>query len=194
MARPPVPPERIELDALVLRRLTPDDAAVVADAATESLAHLAPWMPWATPEAVTVEAQRHRLQGPAGSWSPRGGYEFGAFARGDGELVAMCGLHRRLGAGALEIGYWVRVNRTRRGVATACAAALTTAGFGLRGIELIEIHCDAANVASAGVAARLCYRLDTVVDHPPEAPGESGRRMRWLMHRREWVTSNRRPV
>ena len=199
MARAAVPPERIELPAFFLRRLTPEDAATVAEAAHESLDHLRPWMPWATPEAVTTESQRRRLSGAAGSWSPRGGYEFGAFRPGarpgpvrgdravaDGALVAMCGLHRRRGPGVLEIGYWVRVGHTRRGIATACAAALTTVAFALRGIERVEIHCDEANVASAGVPARLGYHLGHVVEHEPEAPGEVGRRMVWLMHRREW--------
>ncbi|HLI72777.1 MAG TPA: GNAT family protein [Acidimicrobiales bacterium] len=203
MARAAFPPERLELEALVLRRLTPDDAVTVAEAARESLDHLRPWMPWATPEAVTDEAQRRRLSGAAGSWSPRGGYEFGAFrpevqqrlapsagGRSDGVLVAMCGLHRRGGRGVLEIGYWVRVGHTRRGLATACASALTTAAFGLRGIEGVEIHCDEANVASAGVPARLGYHLDRVVEHEPEAPGEVGRRMVWLMHRREWRSAD----
>ncbi len=202
MARAAVPPERIELESLVLRRLTPDDAADVAEAARESLDHLRPWMPWATPDTVTEEAQRRRLSGAAGSWSPHGGYEFGGFSPGVRDapapragappgrvLVAMCGLHRRGGRGVLEIGYWVRVGHTRRGLATACASALTTAAFGLRGIERVEIHCDEANAASAGVPARLGYHLDGVVEHEPEAPGEVGRRMVWLMHRREWPSS-----
>ena len=186
MARSLVPPERIELTGLVLRRLSADDAAIVAAAALESLGHLRPWMAWATPEATTVEAQTERLLGPAGSWSANGSYEFGAFRSGDGLLVGMCGLHRRIGPGALEIGYWVRVGHTRRGIATTCAAAVTTAGFGLRGVERMEIHCDAANAASAAVPARLGYHLDSIVEHEPEAPGEVGRRMTWVMYRREW--------
>ena len=216
MARSRLPPEHIELGSLILRRLSTDDASLVSEAATESLEHLRPWMPWATPDAVTVEAQSRRLSGVAGSWTPRSGYEFGVFrrdesARGrddpasdalgpadppssaEGTLVAMCGLHRRIGRGALEIGYWVRVGHTHQGIATACAAALTTVGFGLQGVERIEIHCDAANVASARVPARLGYRLDTVVEHEPEAPGEVGRRMVWLVHRRAWAAARPSP-
>jgi RimJ/RimL family protein N-acetyltransferase len=186
VARSGVPPERIELTGLVLRRLSVDDAATVAAAARDSLGHLRLWMAWATPEAVSVEAQTGRLHGPAGSWSANGSYEFGAFRSGDGPLVGMCGLHRRIGPGALEIGYWVHVNHIRQGIATSCAGALTTLGFGLRGVERMEIRCDAANVASAAVPARLGYHLDSVVEHEPEAPGEVGRRMQWVMYRREW--------
>jgi RimJ/RimL family protein N-acetyltransferase len=185
MARPEVPPERIELDPFLLRRLTPDDAPVVSAAARASLEHLRPWMPWATPEAVTVEAQRERLMGPAGAWSPGSGYEYGAFRAGDG-LVGMIGLLRRIGPGALEIGYWVHVEHTGQGIATACAGAVTTAAFSLRAVERTEIHCDAANAASARVPAKLGYLLTYTIEHEPEAPGEVGRRQVWVVHQREW--------
>jgi RimJ/RimL family protein N-acetyltransferase len=87
----------------------------------------------------------------------------------------------------------VHVAHTRRGIATECAAALTTVGLALRGVERIEIHCDAANAASAAVPARLGYRLESFVEHEPEAPGEVGRRMVWVVHRREWDAARRGP-
>jgi len=186
MPRPSVPPQRVELEGLVLRRLTPDDAPAIAEAAGASLEHLRPWMPWATPEMITVEAQRQRLQGPAGMWVRRGGYGYGAFLRDDDRLVGAFGLHRRIGPSALEIGYWVHVDHTRRGIATAGAGALTVVGFGLARVRRMEIHCDVANVASAGVPPKLGYRLAGTVEHLPEAPGEVGRRMVWVLTRREW--------
>jgi len=188
--RPPVPPGRIDLGRLVLRRLRPDDAAAVSAAAGESLDHLRPWMAWATPEGTSVEVQRRRLLGAAGTWTPAGGYEYGVFLL-DGRLVGACGLHRRVGPAALEIGYWVHVAHTRQGVATAAAGALTAAGFGVRGIERMEIRCDEANVASAAVPPKLGYRLAGRIDHEPEAPGEVGTRLVWVLHRREWTA--RRP-
>src|SRR5262249_60537312 len=68
----------------------------------------------------------------------------------------------------------------RRGFATAAAEALTSAALGLPGVRRVEIHCDEANVASAAIPRKLGYRLDRVVAHEPEAPGESGRRMIWV--------------
>ena len=147
-------------------------------------------MPWATPEGVSVEAQRVRMSGPAWSWAPEGDYGYGVFLA-DGRLVGALGLHRRIGPGALEIGYWVHVDHTRRGIATASARALTDAGFAMRGIRRMEIHCDAANRASAAVPAKLGYRMVGSEDHEPEAPGEEGRRLIWVMYEREWKTSPR---
>jgi RimJ/RimL family protein N-acetyltransferase len=176
---------------VVLRRLTPDDADAVATAATESLEHLAPWMPWATPEGTSLAAQRDRLLGPDATWTSTSGYEYGIFLP-DGTLVGGCGLHRRIGPSALEIGYWVHVAHTRAGIATTCAGALTTVGFALRGIERMEIHCDEANAASAAVPPKLGYHLTGRVEHEPEAPGEVGSRLIWVLYRREWEAARER--
>lgn len=185
-----VPPQRIDIPGYVLRRVTVDDAPAISVAATQSMEHLRPWMPWATPDGVSVEAQRARLSGPEWSWAPEGDYGYGVFLS-DGRLVGALGLHRRIGPGALEIGYWVHVDHARRGIATASARALTDAGFAMRGIRRMEIHCDAANHASAAVPARLGYRMVGSENHEPEAPGEEGRRLIWVMYEREWRTAVR---
>jgi RimJ/RimL family protein N-acetyltransferase len=171
------PPEFIDAGALVLRRGTVDDAGQLAAAVAASIDHLAPWMSWATPEAGTVEAQRLRLS--EGQWGPSE-YQYLMALRGPG-IVGACGLHRRIGPTGLEIGYWVGARHTRRGYATAAAGGLTRAALALPGIERVEIHCDEANVASAGVARRLGYLLDRIEDHPVESPAQSGRFMIWVM-------------
>ena len=149
-----MPPEIIATPTGHVRRLTAADAPALSAAATECLEHLRPWMPWATPEGVSEQAQRDRLLGLAGAWTPSGDFEYGMFLS-DGTLVGACGMHRRIGPSALMIGYWVHQDHVRRGIATAAAAALTTAGFDLNRVERIEIHCDDANVASAAVPAKL---------------------------------------
>jgi RimJ/RimL family protein N-acetyltransferase len=189
-ARGVVPPERIDIPGYILRRLTVRDAPALSVAANESLEHLRPWMPWATAEGVSVEAQRLRMSGPAWAWAPDGDYAYGVFLA-DGRLVGALGLHRRVGPGALEIGYWVHVDHVRTGIATTSARALTDIGFALRGVRRMEIHCDAANVASAAVPAKLGYRMVGSEDHEPEAPGEEGRRLIWVVYEREWKTSAR---
>jgi RimJ/RimL family protein N-acetyltransferase len=170
------PPEVVHAGALVLRRGTVDDAVRLASAVADSLDHLAPWMPWATPEAATVDAQRRRLAEER--WGP-GEYPYVMAAAG-GDIVGACGLHRRIGPTGLEIGYWVSVRHTRSGYATAAAGALTRTALSLPGIERVEIRCDEANVASAGVARRLGYRLDRIEDHSIDSPAQTGRFMIWV--------------
>lgn len=106
-------------------------------------------------------------------------------------LVGGAGLHPRLGPGRIEIGYWVREGWLRRGIATAAAGALTSAAFAMPGIEEVHIHCDEANVASAGVPRRLNFRLVRTVEDSVDAPAEIGRSMEWAMTAEEWARFRR---
>ena len=99
------------------------------------------------------------------------------------QVIGCFGLHRRIGPGAVKIGYWVHVDFTGLGYATACARALTQVGLALSGVVRVEIHADEANVISAAIPRRLGYRLDRVDERPPRAPAESGRLQIWVMER-----------
>lgn len=87
---------------------------------------------------------------------------------------------------AFEIGYWVDVRHTRRGIATEATGLLVAAAFELTEIVRVEIHCDEANVASASVPARLGFTLDRVEPDEIEAPAEVGRSMIWVLDRAAW--------
>jgi RimJ/RimL family protein N-acetyltransferase len=58
----------------------------------------------------------------------------------DGDIVGGLGLHPRVGAAGLEIGYWVRAGATGRGLATEAVAAATRLGLTLLGADRIEIR------------------------------------------------------
>jgi RimJ/RimL family protein N-acetyltransferase len=193
--RPARPPEQVATGPLVLRRVHADDAGAIAVAVGASLEHLRPWMPWATPEAADLRSQLVRVAEADEMWESGTGFIYVMIARDtgpsgpdaagmikdpDGEFVGTIGLHRRLTDDAVEIGYWTVAARTRRGYATAAAQAMTQVALALPGARRVEIHCDAANTASAGVPRKLGYRLDRVEKHEREAPGEQGRRMIWV--------------
>lgn len=197
LARPSAtPPERLVAGPLVLRRVEADDAPIVAAAVGASLAHLRPWMAWATPEAADVRTQLLRVAEADELWETGTGFIYVMIARDsapdgppgsagsridpDGEFVGTIGMHRRAADDAMEIGYWIASAKTRRGYATAAARALTPVALGLSASRRVEIHCDEANTASAAVPRKLGYRLDRVEAHEREAPGERGRRMIWV--------------
>ena len=171
------PPDVLEVADLVLRRQRADDAEGIAAAVGASLPQLTCWMPWATDEAADPGFQRRRLEALSG-WED--GSEFAYVIVEDQDVIGCMGLHVRMGPGALEIGYWLRSDRTGRGIATGCAGALTGAALGLVGVERVEIHCDEANVRSAAVPRRLGYRLDRIDDDEIAAPCEIGRNMIWV--------------
>jgi RimJ/RimL family protein N-acetyltransferase len=178
VARLPLP-ERIDRPGLVLRRTTVEDASAIARAVGENVAHLSPYMPWANDEENATEAfQRARIEGILAAADPE---HYGYLIEGPaGPMLGTIGIHTRQGPGVLEIGYWVHVDHTRRGVCTAAAGVLTDVALAVPGIERVEIHCDAANTASARVPEKLGYVLDRVVDRMPQAPAESGHWMVWV--------------
>jgi len=174
------PPEQIDAGMLVLRRLRMADVGAIAAAVGASLEHLRPWMPWASPEAADPRTQRARVAEADEMWAAGTDYIYSVFTAEEGVLVGAIGLHRRVGDAGIEIGYWIAERQTRRGFATAAAEALTSVALVLPGVRRVEIHCDGANTASAAIPRKLGYRLDRVIAHEPEAPGESGRRMIWV--------------
>jgi RimJ/RimL family protein N-acetyltransferase len=181
--RPQLPERMRTASGAVLRRARPSDAGAFAEAVRESLDHLRHWMPWAVPVAAETPVQRDRLVMADASWADGTDYEFAILPADQRRVIGGCGLMRRIGPGAIEIGYWIHVDHTRQGHATAAAGALTDAAWTLPDVERVEIHCDEANVASAAVPARLGYRLDRIEDDEPQAPAVSGRSMIWIAER-----------
>ena len=173
-------PEEIEVGAhgLTLRRWRMADAPRLLAAIELSRPALRHFMPWAM-EPPTEASVGAYLELVASGKS----MGFGLF-EDDGELVGGLGLHRRRGPGILEIGYWVRSDRTGRGYATAAARALTDTGFGcFADVDRIEIRCDPANVASQAIPPKLGYRLDRTEDVQVEAAAQTGRQQVWVLDR-----------
>ena len=177
---PSYPPERIDLDGVALRRERVRHAELLVATLETDLGHLRPWMPWATPEAADHRTQLARISEAADMWQAGTDYIYSIFLLIDMTLVGTIGMHRRIDDGGVEIGYWIGTGYTRRGYATAAASALTSVAAGLPGTSRVEIHCDEANIASAGIPRKLGYRLDRIDTLEPEAPGELGRRMIWV--------------
>jgi len=177
------PPESLDVPDGLLSRIRESDGGSIAQAVGASLDHLRPWMPWATREAADAQAQRARCREAEHSWDDDAEYIYVLRAEPAGPVIGSFGLHRRIGPGALEIGYWMHADFTGRGYATACAGALTQAALALPDITRVEVHTDEANTISAAIPRRLGYRLDRVDERPPDAPSESGRLQIWVMER-----------
>lgn len=182
-------PDELDVRAhgLVLRRWSQDDLDALVAAVEASFDELHRWMPWAVrPVGENEQAFLGRVEaGEMDAW--------GLWERATGELVGGFGLHtERTPRGVLEIGYWVRTDRTRRGYGSATARALTTAAFEIfPEAERVEIHCDVTNVASAAIPRKLGYRLLLEKDVEIVAPGQCGRNQLWGVTREEWEGRDR---
>jgi len=168
-----LPPLRIETPRLVLRCWTPGDAPLLKAAIDGSLEHLREWMPWAMNEPSELGVVEERLGRFRARFLEGETFIYGVFDRSEAEVVGGSGLMGRIGPRALEIGYWIRVERTGQGFATEATRALTIAGFGISGVDRLEIHCDPRNAASAAIPRRLGYRhRETIRDEKETADGD----------------------
>jgi RimJ/RimL family protein N-acetyltransferase len=174
-----VPSPVLAAPAVVLQRSLPAHAEALSAACAVSLAHLRPWMPWATEAGIAVAAQRERLESLR--WEPDSDYDYLMLHPVAGNVIGGCSLMRRRGPGTLEIGYWVHVHHRSRGVATAAAGLLTSTARQVDGVEQVQIRCDPANVASAAIPRRLGYRLERVEAMARDVPASTGRAMVWVL-------------
>ena len=169
----PTPPPRIETERLVPRCWVPADARLFESALRTSREHIGAWVPpaWDEPSElieITQRLEKFRAEFHAGV-----GFVYAILNAAETEVLGEAGLMPRLGAGTLEIGYWIHVDHVGRGLATETTRALTLAGLALPEVGRIEIHCDPANLPSAAVPRKLGYRLTDPPDldaSSPEAP------------------------
>lgn len=144
------PPARIETERLLLRALEPADGDAFAELLESSRDHYSPFI------SHFLEGDAHeRVRAYGADFAAGESFSYGAF-RGE-RLIGGGGLFPRIGPGALEIGYHVRVDEVRRGYATEIAAALVRAGFDVCGAERLEMHIDPGNVASLGLPGKLGF-------------------------------------
>jgi len=183
------PPAEVVLEGFALRRYQRSDAPALAVAIAESQEHLRPYMPWIAGEPLSLEEREALIERWERAWAEASEYNYGMF-RG-ARVVGGAGLMRRIGAGGLEIGYWVHPAFVGRGFATRAAQALTTIGLGLRGVTHIEIHHDKANIASSRVPLKLGFEMVDERHVEMAAPGHTGLNRVWRVDRATWAARSR---
>lgn len=154
---------RIQTPNLLLRCWGSADAPKLQEAIAASMEHLRPWMPWIAHEPESVERKQRRLDRFRRRFEQGRDFIYGAFDPSETKVLGGFGLHRRIGAGAAEIGYWVHVDHVGRGLGTEGAAAMVQVGFETLKLNRIEIHCDPRNVASAAIPPKLGFTLQVTV-------------------------------
>lgn len=181
-------PDTIQAHPLILSRWRADDVDDVLEAVQSSFHELQQWMDWAQTMPSPDEQRAVLIAGHAAF---EAGTDFGYVFResSTGALVGGGGAHRRVGPGAMEIGYWIRTDRHNRGYATTAVAALTDVVFErLADVERIEIHMDCANVASARIPNKLGYQLLHTEQREKRAAAHTGQAFVWQTTRTAWPT------
>lgn len=174
------PPEVIDLGDVALVRSSEVSPAAVYAAVDASRAHLEPWMAWAA--GYTLARAREFVLLAEQGWEDDLAYDF-CLVEPSGAVAGTIGMHRRIGEGGLEIGYWVRAEREGRGLVTRACKALVDAAFALPDIDRVEIRHDAANSRSAAVPGRLGFTELGRDRREPEAPACLGVEVAWRLTR-----------
>lgn len=172
-------PKQLEGDRIMVRCWEEHDAPAISALIEASLDHLRPWMAWAAHEPMSPGNRRRLIADWKRYWESAEGAVYGVFV--DEEPVGGGGLHRRLGAGELDLAYWLGAAYTGQGLATEVAKTLTDGAFTLPDIEAVEIHHDAANVASGRVPERLGF------EHVGDELHGQTLVSAWRMHRHTWA-------
>ena len=176
-------PDVLPAGPLELRRWRQDHLDRILDAVAASFPELHRWMPWAETMPTAAE-QLEVLRAGEAAFDADQEWAYVVVEPEAEELVGAAGLHPRSGPGTVEIGYWIRTDRTGRGYATDTAGALAAVAFAhLPGLEQVEIRMDQANVASAAVPPKLGFRLLGHEERDILTPGHTGQGLVWVLDR-----------
>lgn len=165
-------PAELRTARLVLRPWRAEDAAALQPILQKNHAHLGPWIPVRVSTPAPIPELTERLAGFAADFAANREWRYGIFTP-EGEILGEAGLYPRTedtrvpyhDADRVELGYWLREDKTGRGLVTEAARALLTVAETLPGLSCIEIRCDERNAPSAAVPRRLGFVLaDTIAD------------------------------
>ena len=146
-----------------IRRFQPDDAPLLFAAIRESIVELCQWMYWCHPDYSLKDTEDFISLSNAG-WEKRQQYDFAIVDPKDATLLGAVGLNQinRIHNFA-NLGYWVRSNRTRQGIAPA--ATRLVAQFGLQELRFtrLEIVAAVGNTLSQRVAEKAGAKREGVL-------------------------------
>jgi RimJ/RimL family protein N-acetyltransferase len=161
----------------------------------QSADHLRPWIPFMKDEPRTFDQTCQWLREARASFDRDLAWHYAVFDRRDGRLLGGNMLNPRVGAGALELGYWTRKDAVRQGIALAASAALVRCAFELHGVERAEIHCAPENRASAAIPERLGFRHEaTLRNRVRDTEGRVTDLMIWTLLKEEHFANASRPL
>jgi RimJ/RimL family protein N-acetyltransferase len=157
-------PQQIETARLTLRVPRPGDGAVVNAAVVESIAELAPWMPWANPTPKPEDTEVWCRQAAA-KFITREQLPFSIYAKDEpSHCLGNCGLHHIDWALPMaEVGYWIRTSHTGKGYASEAVEALCELAFETMKVARLQLRCDVQNRRSVTVAERCGFALEGVM-------------------------------
>jgi ribosomal-protein-serine acetyltransferase len=154
-------PSEVSSTRLFLRPYRPDEGQLYVDTYWENHAHLYEFEPEELRGMDTAADAEQQIERMLRAWRDRELFVFGVWERATGGYVGEAYLaNPDWDVPSLELGYFVVAQQTGRGIATEAGASLIELAFVHLGAARIDLQCTADNLASAGVAERLGFRLE----------------------------------
>jgi ribosomal-protein-serine acetyltransferase len=152
--------ETLRTARVELRPTGPELAGDIWAAIEASLTELTPWMPWAADSSG--DEVRSFTERAVAQWESGTAYNFTMIV--DGQVTGQCSLNRIDPlARSTDIGYWLRSDLARRGLASEAAVRVIEFGFDDARLHRIELHAGIDNVASNRIAQKLGFRFEGVM-------------------------------
>jgi ribosomal-protein-serine acetyltransferase len=146
---------RIE-EELELRPVDERYAEELTALVRRDIAHLKPWMPWAT-ERYSIEDAREFIRRQIRQYAEDQGFATLIFFGG---RVAGCIGYNHIDWAnrKTDVGYWLGTEFTGRGMMTKSCRALVTHAFAELRLNRVEIYCAVENLRSRRIPERLGFR------------------------------------
>lgn len=152
----------VQTERVLLTPIDPADGPELWTVVEQSRWHLERWLPW-VPFNSTPEASQRYAEACASDWDAGRAVRFGIRDRGTLSLLGIIGLdscvhlHR-----SCELGYWLRLDATGRGLMAEAAKA--SVDFAIERLGVHRVRCAAAtdNYGSLRVIARLGFRFEGI--------------------------------
>jgi RimJ/RimL family protein N-acetyltransferase len=170
-------PREIETDRLLLRPWSADDAVALHPILETNWDHLGPWIPARVATPAPVEILGERLANFASEFARDREWRYAMVIRAGDKLLGEISLFPRSSSrrvslaesDRVEIGYWLRVDETGRGLVSEAVQAAIEIARAIVRFDCVEIRCDSRNRASSAIPQRLGFTLSQTIVDPKEA-------------------------
>jgi RimJ/RimL family protein N-acetyltransferase len=158
---------------LRLRPYRAEDAAALYAAVRESIDVVGRWLPWCH-AGYSMDDAATWISRCADGWRTGEHFAFAVFDSRSDEFIGAAGSNQRNRPhNFMNLGYWVRASRQRRGVAVRASALVGAFGFRQVGLTRIDILVEVDNVASRRVAEVMGASFEAIARNRLQARGKA---------------------
>jgi RimJ/RimL family protein N-acetyltransferase len=176
------PAYRVTTPRLLLRPWAPDDAPRLRALLDRSDRHFRPHIPWMRDEPKPLAGTVAWCRAARSRFDRDEEYRYALLTPNAATLIGEAGLYKRVGAGGLEVGYFVDVDQIGRGYASEATAAMLRVAFEIERVRRVELHCVPDNAASRRIAEKLGFSHDaTLRQRAPQSDGTIADLMIWTL-------------